>query len=48
MHPVDRCIAMAVRAGSMARALKVQIPREKAGSLIEEVIKKRETSSADP
>ncbi|MDP8956082.1 MAG: YlxR family protein [Actinomycetota bacterium] len=48
VHPGDRCIRAAIRARTLARALETQIPGDRAGSLIEEVIKARESSSADP
>ncbi len=48
VHRDDQCITVAVRTGSMARALKTSITGDRAGSLIEEVIKATESSRADP
>ncbi|HEX2266843.1 MAG TPA: YlxR family protein [Actinomycetota bacterium] len=48
VHPRDECIRTAIRSRSIARALKTQIPADRTGSLIEEVIKARESSRADP
>ncbi|HEX2089205.1 MAG TPA: YlxR family protein [Actinomycetota bacterium] len=48
VHPTDDCIRTAIRTRSVARALRTQILGDRTGSLIEEVIKARESSRADP
>ncbi|HEX2068963.1 MAG TPA: YlxR family protein [Actinomycetota bacterium] len=48
VHPGEECIRTALRTQSIARALRTQIPADRTGSLIEEVIKARESARADP
>ena len=47
VHPGEDCVRTAIRTRSLARVLKTQITGDRAGSLIEEVTKARESDRAD-